>query len=568
MSHVLAVSGTHIAAVILLSKIIFQHVFGRKISNFLTIFVLFGFVILSGASPSVIRAGIMAFLTIMAEILSRKSNVYNNLAISALGLLLYNPLLVTDMRFILSFGGTLGILLFQAPIATWLKMLYDKVNQKFHSASRSVLKTKGDCFAMVLANVLSVSLSAQLFLLPITWSTFFSVSFISVFTNLLVGPIAGLITSGGLLIYLFSHICFPLAKLLSYSVYMLVSFLLFVSKLGSIFPWANVFLATPCLWECLTYYLVLFYFFRKKQFKKLSALKDVYWKIIIGGLLLITIGMRVLPRGYIQMNVIDVGQGDSILLQTEKHKTILMDGGGSEDKSYDVGEKTLVPYLYQHTNGIIDWLMISHFHADHAGGSLAVIKQMKVKQIVIGPQLKETPLYKEFMEIVKEKQIPVTVLSAGDCVTIENLKISILAPFVEENMVKNEEKNENNVSLVVRIDYGANSILLTGDSEKEVEDKLIKRYAKNGWLDSTILKVAHHGSKTSSSKEFLMATTPKIACVSVGEKNRFGHPNQEVIERLQEVNAQIYRTDECGEIQLQIQKTGKIRIKPFLKNGI
>lgn len=539
ITHLLAVSGSNVTYVILVTKFLFQKIVGKSFSNGITIFMIILFVLISGASPSVVRAGLMAILLILSEILARAPNIYSTVATTAFIILLFNPFILCDVGFILSFGGTLGILFFN-------QVIQEKINQTFPSLiDKPILKSFVD--------MLSVTLAAQIFLVPIMCFYFNQISFISIITNLIVGPFTGIITVLGITMYFLGNIYFPIAQILSYSMYYLISFLIFISNLCSNVPYGNILVSTPSILEIILYYFVLYQVFSKKENR--SKKHTAYIKILIILLSIIEAFVLILPASDLKLNMIDVGQGDSILIQTIHGKNILVDGGGSENSDYDVGEKVLVPYLLDQTNGVIDCMIISHFHEDHVEGCISVLEKLKVKQIIIGIQPKMTNLYQEVLKIAKEKQIPIITLVTGDCFSIDGLVIEVLYP--NKNLEILEDLNNN--SVVLKMTYGEVSILISGDIEKEAEEKILD---KN--IDVDILKVAHHGSKTSSINEFLERVRPKLALISVGEDNKFGHPNDEVLKRLEDKNIKIFRTDEMGEIILKINKNGIIKIKTKL----
>lgn len=243
--------------------------------------------------------------------------------------------------------------------------------------------------------------------------------------------------------------------------------------------------------------------------------------------------IRILPKN-LTISFIDVGQGDCTLITTPNHKTILIDGGGSSDTEYDVGKKVLLPYLLQHHIKQIDWILISHFDTDHSQGLVPIMKELKVKHIIIGKQFGDSENYKEFVGLVKEKNINVNVVEARQRIKIEkNLYFDILWPssneMINENVI-------NNNSLICRLEYRNFSMLFTGDMEEKAEKAILQKYKDNkNMLNATVLKVAHHGSKTSSSQSFLETVQPKIALIGVGKNNTFGHPNDMVIQRLEDL---------------------------------
>lgn len=517
ITHLLAVSGSNVTYVILVTKFLFQKLLGKSFSNWITIGMIILFILISGASPSVVRAGLMAILLILAEILARASSTYTTVATTAFFILLYNPFVICDIGFLLSFGGTLGILFFK-------QVLQDKLITRFNT---TFPKLQNHFLFCNIIDMLSVTLAAQLFLLPIMCFYFNQISFISIFSNLIVGPFTGIITVLGILIYFLGIIYFPIAQILSYSVYFLISFLIFISNLCAQIPYGNITISTPSFLEILLYYLILYRFFSKEK-NKLETRRNLFIKLGILLCSIIEILILVLPDSYLELNMIDVGQGDSILIKTIHGKNIIIDGGGSENSDYDVGEKILVPYLLDQTNGIIDCMIISHFHEDHAEGCISVLQELTVKQIIIGTQPKMTILYQEVLTIAKEKQIPIVTLVAGDSIKVDGLEIEVLFPKKELEILE----DLNNNSMVFRMIYGETSMLFTGDIENETEKLLLQKEKIRKKLDVDILKVGHHGSKTSTIPEFLQVTSPEVALIGVGENNKFGHPSDIVLKQL------------------------------------
>lgn len=197
------------------------------------------------------------------------------------------------------------------------------------------------------------------------------------------------------------------------------------------------------------------------------------------------------------------------------------------------------------------------------GGLLYIMQEIKVNNIIIGKQYKSSENYEEFIKIVKEKKINVKIVEEGEKVSIEdNLYFDIIWPF-SDNMISDNSINNN--SLVCKLNYKNYSMLFTGDIEDIAEKAILKKYSKNlNILKSDILKVAHHGSKTSSITEFIEKIKPKYAIIGVGEDNKFGHPSDNTIQNLEKANIRIYRTDKMGEIE--IKTNGKeIKINEFLK---
>ena len=197
------------------------------------------------------------------------------------------------------------------------------------------------------------------------------------------------------------------------------------------------------------------------------------------------------------------------------------------------------------------------------GGILTVLEELKVSKVVISKQGENSENYKRFKQIIKDKKIKVMTVDMGDRLKIErNLYFDILWPNNEKMILEN---SLNNNSIVCKMSYINFSMLFTGDIEEIAEKQMLKEYKNNlGIFSSQILKVAHHGSKTSSIKEFIDAVTPKIALIGVGENNKFGHPNEEVLTRLKTRGTRLYRTDQNGEMLVMVDKKGIIKIKRYI----
>ena len=197
------------------------------------------------------------------------------------------------------------------------------------------------------------------------------------------------------------------------------------------------------------------------------------------------------------------------------------------------------------------------------GGILTVLEELKISKAIISKQCENSENYKKFEQIVKDKKIKVMTVDKGDRLKIErNLYFDILWPNNEKMMSDNAL---NNNSIVCKLSYNNFSMIFTGDIEEIAEKHILQEYRHNlGIFSSQILKVAHHGSKTSSIKEFIDAVNPKIALIGVGENNKFGHPNEEVITRLKTRGTRIYRTDQNGEILVMVDKKGVIKIKKYI----
>jgi len=258
--------------------------------------------------------------------------------------------------------------------------------------------------------------------------------------------------------------------------------------------------------------------------------------------ILVWVAAATMPDDNLHVSFLDVGEGDAILIQTPAHQDILVDGGPSPQAiGLELGEK--LPFW----DRTIDLVILTHPHTDHLIGLVEVLQRYKVKQVLYPDLDYDSPLYDEWLSLIKEKDIKYTIAQAGQQIDLgEGVAIKVLNP--QEPLLSDTQSDTDNNGAVLRLSMGDISFLLTADIFWEAEFELIARRAN---LRSTVLKVAHHGSDTSTSQEFLAVVNAQVAVISAGVDNPHGHPSPEVIERLTDVvdREQIYLTSERGTIE-------------------
>lgn len=238
----------------------------------------------------------------------------------------------------------------------------------------------------------------------------------------------------------------------------------------------------------------------------------------------------------------DVGQGDAIFIETPQKHQILIDGGPSPLVLERLGES--LPFW----DKTLDLIILTHPEHDHISGLIEVLKRYKVENILWTGIVRDTADYEEWKKLIEKEKAKIFIAQAGQKILWKSGSdnfISILYPF--ENLEDQVVKNTNNTSIIAKLIFGENSFLFTGDAYKSVERELLERGVK---VNSDVLKVGHHGSKTSSSKEFIEQVSPEMAIISAGKENRYGHPYQEVLETLEKYDIKILRTDEKGDIKI------------------
>lgn len=538
ITHLLAVSGANVMMIISISNFLFSKFVGRKYDYFFSISFIIFFTLIASSSASVVRASIMAITNIILNLLLKKNNPIYNLSFSVLSITIFNPLAIENVGLILSVFGTLGIIL-----------LYKELNAILGNSIQNKL----------LKETASVTLSAQIFLLPIMAYYFNNVSLISLFSNLIIVPVAESLSVISLCSFAVSLLSINLAKVLAFLPKVIVKYVLFMSKTCANLNFLNFTVMTPKLWMIVIFHFVLFLEhkrWRLKQslisldyeIKKLEFIRNKSYKTIL--ILIITMLLiNMFPQNYVQLTAIDVGQGDSFLITTSHKKEILIDGGGSENGSYDVGENVLLPYMLDKNIHVVDYVFVSHAHADHIEGIYTLIENLKVKNILITTYNENNEYMARLKSLCAKYNVPITNIKKGDAITIDEVKFELLYP--DKNTA---DENENNLSMLLKVTAKDTTLLFTGDLEKAAEENL-----KNINLKADILKVSHHGSKTSTTQEFLDKVNPDISIISVGENNSFGHPNQDVINRLKETS-NVFMTKDLGEINIRIYNNNKLKI--------
>lgn len=253
-------------------------------------------------------------------------------------------------------------------------------------------------------------------------------------------------------------------------------------------------------------------------------------------------------REGLQIIFFDVGQGDSILIQNNGSTQILIDGGPDDRVLSKLGRE--LPFW----DRSLDAVILTHPDRDHIAGLLKVLRRYRVGLVLWTGVRHSNTEYQEWIKLLENKKIPTVIVYAGKRVRIDKgTALDILTPF--ENLEGKSVKKLNDTSVIGKLRQGQRSILLMGDASRSVERRLL--FESYGALDSDFLKVGHHGSKTSTSEEFLRAVSPETAVISAGRKNRYGHPHQEVLERLEEFGIKILRTDLNGDISLENGSFGR-----------
>ena len=393
---------------------------------------------------------------------------------------------------------------------------------------------------------ISVTLSAQIGTFPFIIVYFNKLSIISFFANIIVIPAIGIIV-GISFFTLAINIIAPFVASISaitnnITSSLIFEFVKFTGGLQYSFLWVRNFTIIDS---------IIFYLFVIILIYAINKMSNFISKMILVILVLTnimvfcTLGHKdLLSKNLLNVYSIDVGQGDAFLMKFPNGKTAIIDAGFASI-DFDNGEKIIDPLLGQFGIKKIDYAFISHFDIDHYGGIVSLIENKRIDKIFIpeiNPSINKELKFRQFL-IQNKIQLEYYTKKS---ISVGNSKIYILSDIQKLDA---KAKTSNNRSAIIKIIYGKTSILFTGDIDKNGEKYYTRRYGK--FLNSDILKISHHGSSFCSSEEFLRQVEPKISLISVGIKNKFGHPSREVLDRLEKHRSRILRTDKCGGILLK-----------------
>jgi len=540
-AHILAISGLHLSIVagIMLSLGIW--LFGRRRYTYiwLAIGTIWLYALLTGMRPPVLRAAIMVSLFLATDLLGRQRSGMTSLAFAAAVMIGITPPILWNASFQLTFLAMAGLIFLAPPFqATGRKAVKATLGEEGPSVSISNFIT--DSFSITLAAIVAVW--------PIIAFYFGIVSFVTPLATFLALPaLPGIIITGALTggVGLFA---LPVAQVIAWLVWLFASYMLLVVNGFATLPLSFTEMDSVDTTLIGVYYLVLvtaIYLTSHQQklvklmpqttdwlksaiSKSTNTASRLPMKWVIPPLLVLAILASVaaatMPDDKLHVNILDVGEGDAILISQGSQQT-LIDGGPDPNKiCLELGKE--MPFW----DRTIELVVLTHPEADHITGLVEVLQRYQVEQVMESSRENDTEIYREWQKLIEENRIKQIITQAGQQIDLgHGITMGVLHP--QEELLEDTGSELNNNSIVLHLVKGKVSFLLTGDIEQEAEFELIARRAH---LRSTMLKVAHHGSDTSTTPEFLAVVNPQLAVISAGENNPFGHPSHEVINRVEE----------------------------------
>ena len=553
--HVLAVSGLHVGLVAMFCYFGFSRFrLPQKVLCLLTIAAVLIYACLIGFRPSVFRASLMAILFLFATLIDRDADLFNLLAFAALVLLLLNPLQIWDVGFQLSFIAVAAIVYFVPKMEQPLRRLWENEDGSPSQGSVSILTRFRSIAVKWLVLSYLVTLAAQIGTTPLIAYHFFRTYPL----GFIVGPFAvglvSLIVAVGMASVCVGFIYLPLAKLLALLNHAIIS--IFLALIGIFGQTWGIVKLTPPTFGVFVLYIVFFF--------AIVYWRSVYkhWRIasLIG---LSAVAIWIWDTAFhekgrlLEVVTLDVGQGDAAFIRFPDNRTLLIDGGiqrtyydakKQRRVDYDVGKRVIEPYLDFRGIRRLDMVVLTHPDVDHGGGLGYILENFEVGRVLGIPDVPlDSQTHRRLHAIVKANDIPYAFPYAGTIELTPTAALNLLHP-IDATSTNLLDQDKNDDSLVIKLTYGEVDILFTGDIGKKAEARLI---ASGQDLRSEILKVPHHGSRTSSSAAFINAVEPRYAIFSLGQSSQYQFPHADVAARYQARGCVQLRTDTAAAITLR-----------------
>ena len=549
IAHILAISGLHISLIGMFLYSLLRKRFSFATSSALAIAVVTLFAITSGMGIATIRAFVMFILKLMGEILGRKYDYITAISLSAFILLADNPFIIINSGFQMSFCAMITITII------WPKVVY-LIN----------IKSK-------IANSIVFSLCIGIFMNPVIAYNYFQLPTYSFMLNIIVVPLLGIVVISAVAGSGMGFLSILMGKTALTPGCLILEVYTFLCENVLKIPGAVIVVGKPTIKIIVLYYMVIVFFLFcftlvRKNYEKNCNIKEMIdengKKVISSQIILkkqrkfdfkirlAVVGISILsgffiyytPSKGLDIQFMDVGQGDGIFIKADDGTTITIDGGSSDVKN--VAKYRMIPCIKASGTGVIDYAVITHADKDHISGIEEIINMntengVTIRNLVMPHVSYEDEAYDELLTAAKTKGIQVLYIKEGDTMKLGKVEIKCIHPDG-----KYISDNRNDYSTVLSLKYENFSALFTGDIPAEIEKSIMNKIDNN----YTILKVAHHGSKYSSDMEFLKKVMPAYSVISVGEDNSYGHPGTETINKLKSLNSKILRTDLSGEIEI------------------
>lgn len=525
--HILAISGLHVGFILLILLMIFSFLpvsYNGRI--LLTLFFLFVFVALVDFKAPVLRASLMAAFYFFSRMSERPSNALNIIAVAGLLILFFQPRQLFQPGFQFSFAAVGAIIYGYPGLSQWLPR-----NNRFKGAQ---------LFNKWIGQPFWVSTAAILGTAPLTWWYYGSFQPGAFLINILIIPLIGIFVIINFIFLFAAALHLPAVAGLGQLLHGYFMAILSLVDHFSALPLVQIPLPQPNIGQLLLMILAIFLFFT------LRGNRRFIYPLLIFAAILVIARIPADSRGRLKVTFVNVGQGDAAVLHFPNDACMVIDGGERKD-NLDAGERYMVPVLRYYGVKRIKYLVGSHAHSDHIGGLETILDHIGVDTLVLPNYPAQTGIYRSLLQKAAVKQVPIAFRERGQQLFPDpDCRVYVLHPCSKYQQAGDRSGREvNNSSLVLKVMYGQTGFLFTGDLESNAENDLLG-YAS--LLKSDVLKVGHHGSKTSTSPAFLQWIQPQIGIVSVGRFNKFKHPSKQKMELLRDQDVAVLRTDQFGAL--------------------
>jgi competence protein ComEC len=546
LSHLLAISGTHVAlvaAVLLAGARVAR--FSVHLGGWLSAVGTTAYVLLLGAPHAAARSLLQILMVMCARFLQRPSDTFTLMAAAALVLIAREPLALLDAGFQLSFAGVFGILAFQ----------------------KKIVRVLPKHMPRVLKDSIAPSLAATLTTTPIAALHFGLVSFISLAANLIAIPAVSLAVPAIAVALGAGAVSHTLGQFIAAGASVSIDLLDRTARIAASLPGGHAYVdvTTVLVWLCACGALLVTLKHVRERLRsskpgertrsratRIAGLAGIAAAIL--ALVAIPLLGRSSANGNLEIHAIDVGQGDAIAIRSPRGRWILIDTG-PRSATFDAGRSRVVPFLLRHGVKRIDALILTHPHADHVGGVEAVLGAVDV-DAVLDPAV---PAANEYYLIALQQagvhHARWFAAHAGRELHIDDMTLRILAPL---ESALDAPQDPNDYSVVFRLAWGRFGALFLGDAPESVENELVA--AHGAALNADVVKVGHHGSRTSTGDSLLAVVRPRVGLVSAGTRNRYGHPDPQVLQRLGKYGVVVLRTDRQGTLTVRVNAGGHIQL--------
>ena len=544
--HILSVSGLHISLIgMALYKLLRRSSLWVLPSAVISIIIMLLYGMMCGMGTSAFRAIVMFMIKLTADVIGRSYDMLSAMSLSGIMLIIDQPLYVTHSGFLMSYGAIIAI---------------GYVLPSFPESLRNG-KLK----------LISGSLAISLVTFPIHMNTYYTFPVYSIFLNLLVLPLVAVLMLSGFLVILTGGVSALLGGVLALPACVILDWYRLCCNISGVIPGNTWYVGHANVVQIIVYLIFLVLFcvigMYNRKVKKLKAKKLDKMRVLLMALGIVIVSFRITPE--LKITILDVGQGDGIVIES-KGGNYLLDGGSTSKKN--VGKYQIIPFLSYEGIGSLDAVIVTHEDEDHISGIFEMMEEMaktggaiRIKNLIL-PDVSESSKgdnYKKLERYAGALKIPVSYIGRDSVISNKKLYIKCLGPVCG---MRTDEPNA--YSTVLYLECNLFRGILTGDVDGKGQESLRSFLAEGGrkYRDITFLKVSHHGSRFTTDSSFLSTVRPKIAGISCGKDNRYGHPHKEVLERLENVDSDVLRTDKCGAFSIEV-KGDRLKIRKYLEDN-